>query len=167
MAHTFAYLSSNGQRITAGDNDLVVNVYQMNANYTYDAILEDQAVSAGESYDISYSEDGVYKILVIEEEVEYSYSDVNSCTFKGYYQTYIKNILCCDDNCATDEALRDGLHLGILSFGFLCNNTYTPASETDFEDSVVIGDLQRIYDALARVNKYINNISDEEPCCTT
>lgn len=169
MAFTFAYLDCNGVAVTAGDTyALVVNVYQMNANYTYDQIVTNQAVARDATYNIVYTEDGVYKIVITEQAVvdtEYKYSDINYCSFLSDYGLLLKELLCCDEEC-TKVNLNNSINLGIIAFRFLAQNTYTPAAVTDFTDAAVISELQKNYDSIARTSKYILLLNNDGSCCT-
>lgn len=167
MAYTFAYLSCNGVSVTAGDYNLVVNVYKMNDNYTYDQIITNQAVLADGTYNISYASDGVYKITVSENGADPPdyYADINYCSWLGDDSNLIKSILCQPCSCNSDN-IHNAIIMGILSFRFLAQNTYTPANECDFTDATTISELQKIHDAIKRLSKYQLILDNEGSCCT-
>lgn len=168
MAFTLTYQAANGITVTAGDTySLEVDVYVMNSGYTYTALVSGVEVGTGNSYDIDYSADGVYKIVITENAVEYTYADINYSGYLSDYSSLLKNVLCTDCSSCDVHDYKDEISLGLIGYRFFAQSDFTITAVTDFSATANISELQKIYDAIQRITKYTDNINTDSSCCTT
>lgn len=159
MSFTLTYISPTVVRVTPVSATLVVKVDKMNSQYAYDEFVEETTITVGNTLDITYSEDGVYKYTITEGvSPAVYYCDVSYYRIRLYITDYLKTKMCSDCNNCTQEELYYFNSLSLNSLFYFNLSVYNLTDVTDFSNLTVIQDLKDIYDAIIRNNSIIETL---------